>query len=447
MAWCAGVAGVLLVGTVMVALYRVRRLQQRVESRHAALQHAEEELEQMRSQLEELVQHTLPWVLGRIQERDSAATILAEGAGRLPREPVARRLAEQLVELLYQERRRRNAAVSVMQECAHRVQAGVTDLLAEISRRKQPYWEENTESVSRVSVRADFEGVDARTSSLGMLTQRLLALTGARRIGRPWPRPIALPHVLRAAVGATENYQRVQALPAVPVAVASPAVNAAIQVLAEVLDNALRFSPPTTQVWVSAEEVGAGVVVYVDDSGLVMPAATLAQVRRTVDPDCPLDVGEISGGRLGLVAARLSAERYGFRIAFGPSPSGGTRVSVLFPRQWLTPAVTGQPTELQPPAPGPVSTSPCAASRGAERPEAGREAVRAASAPAVGGLGPSGLPKRTPRATLRDSPERDVPPEQPRTAEETARRFSSFRAATRRSRDDAPPTTDAEPPR
>ncbi|WP_030894134.1 ATP-binding protein [Streptomyces sp. NRRL F-5053] len=447
-AWCAGVCGVLLAGTVAIADRRVRRFRQQARRHLAAARRHQVEAGNLRGELETLAGTTLPWVLERLRQRDSAATILAEAADRLPHEPAARQLAEQVVELLYQDHRRLHAMLSVMQESAQRVNASVTDQLAEISRRKQPYWEENSASVSRYGVREDFEALDVQASALRLLAQRLLALTGARRIGRPWPRPIELQRVLRAAIGSTEDYLRVHsALPEFPVAVVSPAVNDVIHVLAEIIDNGLRFSAPTTRVWVSVEHVPAGVLVHVDDSGLTMSPEMVERARRTVDLSRPVEITDLSGARLGLVAARIRAERHAVRITFGSSPSGGTRVGVLIPQQLLTrasPARTADQSadrgQIPPARPSPVprpQSSPAPAEPPAAPPP--EPASPPASSPK--------LARRTPGATMPNRPSDEAaPPPPPRTADETARRLSSLRAATRHSPND-PPMRDAEPPR
>lgn len=478
-AWCTGVAGALLTAGVAVAGFRIRSVER---ARSVAANRAarlESDLAQVRAEMTRASEETLPWVLERVRARASAPTILADLSHRdPPQEPAVRGLVDTVVQTLHQERRTLNAALAVLQDCSHRVQAAVNGQQAEIDQRQAAYWQEDTATVSRQLVRADFEALDARLAHMGLLAQRLLALTGARRTGRPWPKPVAVERVLRAAMGPNEDYQRVQLiLPPEPVAVAGPAVNAAMHVLSEVIDNALRYSPPTTQVRVTAEDVPAGVITHVDDSGLRMNEDALARARRTVDPEHAPDITMLSGNRLGLAAARVAGGRFGIQITFSPSPSGGTRASVWIPRQWLgtAPAEQGAVsagraaprTRATPPSPPAAPTpathpearlpSPEEATLPATPPEetapagAGEESAPAVppsastarsegTAPAVSEstAKPRGskLPKRRPGSTMPEPSDevRQAPSAAPTptlSPQETGRRMSSFRHAVR----------------
>ncbi|MFE7114476.1 ATP-binding protein [Streptomyces sp. NPDC057654] len=435
--WGVAAAAVLvLLGLAGAAEARAAREHRRWQEERWRSAHWGEEVEALRDEVRRVAEKLVPWVLERLDDRASAETILVQlgEPGALPKDPVVREVAETVVRVLHQERRRYNAAVQVQQECAARGQAAVTDLLAEVFARKQPYWAKpdssgSEEMVSADAVRTDFFAIEARLSAMQLLSQRQLALCGARRIGRPWQQPVELDRLVRTAMGATEGHQRVVRSSQLPVAVVSPVVNTVIHVLSEVIANAVRYSPPTTQVHVSAEDVPAGLMVHVDDSGLTMTQETLALARRTVDLHEPLDWSALSGNRLGLAAARLSAARYGLSIAFGVSPALGTRVAVFIPRLYLT-----RPPGQVPAAPvsltrrhagSPLAIAPAARKDGPlSLPAAPKEPLR---------TGPSGLPMRPRRTRALDHQPRESSPEAAvqRSAEETGRRLSGFRQAAR----------------
>lgn len=398
--WSAGVAGAVVVAVVAAADWRLRRAERQRQHLQSARDRSEGELHTMRAELEVYGTQLLPWVRERVREKASAATILdeAEAESRMPVSPQVRQLVVDSVQALYEERRRLTAAVSVLQDCAHRVQAAVTDQQAEIDRRKQPYWEETSSLVSRTAVRADFQVLDERLANMELLARRMTALAGARRIGRPWPKPIEVERVLRAAVGAAHDYRRVElALPRTTVAVVGSAVNAVIQVMAEIIDNGLRFSDPTTRVRIEAEEVPAGMVLHVDDSGLVMAPERIERARRIVDLDVPLDLANLSGNRLGLASARVAAQRCGIRITFGTSPSGGTRADILLPQQWLTRAYAAAPAPAAAsapaaaPAPTPAAGT-ATATASAERAAPEVPSPAADTAPSGAGTAPTSAP-------------------------------------------------------
>ncbi|MGX1851095.1 ATP-binding protein [Streptomyces sp. NPDC055299] len=440
-AWCAAVSTVLVAAGLAEAQHRLRSLSrerdeawERVRRAEFAQGRSQDELRRLQADIEGAAR-VLPLAVDQLRERASAATVLARlgEQGLLPTDQTLRDVIHKTVHTLHQEHRRLTSAMVMVQGCGKRLHAAITDHLREIDERKRPYWDSGSAPIRREDVRADLEALDARLSSTGLLTQRLLALCGARRAGRPWARPVALERVVRAAVGSCEHHRRVElALPQVPGAVAGPAVTAAIHALGELLDNALRFSPPTTLVRVSGEDAISALVLHIDDSGLAMGEETLRRARETVDFDQPLDITRLSGSRLGLAAARLAGERFGMQIAFCASASGGIRASVALPRQWLTHDAASVPAAVRAPA-HPQSSEPPPAREG--EPQSPSSATAPQTPP-----GTTRLPRRIPGAT-RSSPA--VQPPEPgspptRSPQESGRRVSAFRQATRSATAPAP---------
>jgi signal transduction histidine kinase len=88
--------------------------------------------------------------------------------------------------------------------------------------------------------------------------------------------PVPLPEVLRAAMSEVEEYRRVNAGPSVDVSIVGAAAGDIGHLIAELLDNALRYSPPESSVSVTVSRaVEAGILVEVADFGLGMPAEDL----------------------------------------------------------------------------------------------------------------------------------------------------------------------------
>ncbi|GFE11676.1 histidine kinase [Streptomyces caniferus] len=444
-AWCTAVSTVLVVAGLAEAQHRLRSVGrerdeawERVRRAEFAQGRSEADLRRLQDDIDRAAR-VLPWAVDQLRERASAPTVLARlgEQGLLPTDETLRGVIHKTVHTLHQEHRRLTSAMVIVQGCAQRLHAAITDHLREIDERKRPYWDSGSAPIRREDVRADLEALDSGLSSTGLLTQRLLALSGARRAGRPWAKPVSLERVVRAAIGACEHHPRVElALPQVPVAVAGPAVTATIHGLAELLDNALRFSPPTTRVRVSGEDAVSAMVLHVDDSGLAMGEETLARARETVDFEQPLDITRLSGSRLGLAAARLSAERFGLRIAYCASATGGTRASIVLPRQWLThdtptpPAASRAPALPQGGGPPPVREVQPPPDHSAAAPQPTRSTVR--------------LPRRIPGATRSSPAEHPAEPAPPptRSALETGKRLSAFRRATRRPTPAAPTLED-----
>ncbi len=227
---------------------------------------------------------------------------------------------------------RRAAALSAFAGAAGRMQAMTTGMLAELREM------EHRHADSRVL--ADLLQLDHRTAQAGRLADSIAVLSGARS-GRRWAKPIAMESILRGAMGRVAGYQRVRLRAVAGVGVAGHAAEGVMHTLAELLDNACNFSPPTTEVHVYAAEVPAGVVITIEDSGLVMSESALRRAERAVsgadaESRGGVDLSSLSGTRLGLAVVGHLARKHGLTVSYRPSAIGGTAVVVIVPRDLIT---------------------------------------------------------------------------------------------------------------
>lgn len=266
---------------------------------------------------------------------------------------------------LRQARTDRSAAISAAANTAGRLQALATSMLADLRAMEERHADED--------VLTDLLHLDHRTAQAGRLADSVAVLAGARS-GRRWARPIVMESILRGAMGRISGYQRVRVHSSSEAAVAGHAAEGVMHALAEILDNAANFSPPTAEVHVYVEEVPAGVIVSVEDSGLVMGEVQLRRAERAVSGE-EAELGGLSGTRLGLAVVGRLSRKYGLKVSFRPSARGGTGVLMLIPQDILaspgstvtpTPRATprGTPREraTQAPAWTPTSTSASASS-------------------------------------------------------------------------------------
>lgn len=264
---------------------------------------------------------------------------------------------------LTEERRRalaeRDAALASFANAAGRMQALSTGMLADLRAMQERHSDED--------VLADLFHLDHRTAQAGRLADSVAVLSGARS-GRRWARPIVMESILRGALGRISGYQRVRTHAASDVHVAGHAAEGVMHVLAELLDNATTFSPPNAEVHVYAEEVPAGLIVSVEDAGLVMSEVQLRRAESAVS--CTTDLASLSGTRMGLAVVGRLARKHGLKVSFRPSARGGTGVLVLLPQDLLS-----RPTQ----AAGPTAT--VASPEAREHPFAGLPAAPAPAAP------------------------------------------------------------------
>ncbi|NGO87292.1 ATP-binding protein [Streptomyces sp. 196(2019)] len=259
----------------------------------------------------------------------------------------------------------RSAAVAACANAAGRMQALATSMLADLREMEHRHTDE--------SVLGDLLHLDHRTAQAGRLADSIAVLTGARS-GRRWAKPIVMESILRGAMGRIGSYQRVRLHSTSDVAIAGHAAEGVMHALAELLDNAANFSPPTAEVHVYVEEVPAGIVITVEDSGLVMSEVQLRRAEQAVSADHQ-NLTNLSGTRLGLAVVGRLARKHGLTVSFRPSARGGTGALMMLPQDLIS--RTAAPAALPDRAP---AAPPAAAAATAALPAATPSAAPAPTA-------------------------------------------------------------------
>lgn len=186
---------------------------------------------------------------------------------------------------------------------------------------------------------AELFRVDHLATRIRRHTENLITLADATP-GRAWRRPVPMIDILRAAQAEVDDYPRVTIATVGPVDVVGRAVGDVIHLLAELIENAIAFSPPQTAVRVSGSLVGTGYAVEISDRGVGMAPdhldAANVQLR---EPRA-----ETGGSaRLGLYLAGRLAAKHGIRVHLGDSPDvPGITAVVLLP----TALLGSDPTEV-----------------------------------------------------------------------------------------------------
>jgi signal transduction histidine kinase len=233
------------------------------------------------------------------------------------------------------------------------LQTQVSDMFETLSRRSRSLvdqqltlidrLERNEEDPERLDSLFKLDHLAARMRRNGA---NLLVLAGAR-IPRDQAQPVAVGAVINAAASEVEEYARVVTAAVPDTEIAGPVAGDLVHLLAEILDNALRYSPPTTQVQVSSAHTGdGGLTIEVSDSGLGMTESDLRvanarlQSGGEVDPYTARHMGLFVVGRLATqhgVTVRL-------RSTLPDDPASGTTAEVRVPAD-----VVAQPWASTPP--------------------------------------------------------------------------------------------------
>ncbi len=178
------------------------------------------------------------------------------------------------------------------------------------------------------SALADLFRLDHLTTRMRRHAEGLIILSGAIP-ARGWRDPVPVLDVLRAAIAEVEDYVRVNVTSESRDAVVGAAVNDVIHLIAELVENATTFSPPTTRVEIRADVVGNGFAVEVEDRGLGLTAGELADINARLASPPEFDLA--NSDQLGLFVVGQLAARHGIRVSLRESPYGGTTAIVLMP--------------------------------------------------------------------------------------------------------------------
>lgn len=204
-----------------------------------------------------------------------------------------------------------------------------------------------------------------------------LAVLGGAVSRRQWTRPVTMHESLRAAVAEVEHYSRVKVVPPVEGVLVGSAVSDVIHLVAELVENATKFSAPNTQVLLRAQSVTAGLAIEVEDRGLgMLPADRYRMNELLADPSL-VNISELlRDGRIGLFVVSSLARRHGVKVELQSNIFGGTQAIVIVPRSLVETGRLGREAQAPPAAAAePASTG----------------ALASAASP-----GPAALPVRTP---------------------------------------------------
>ncbi|RFS83381.1 HAMP domain-containing protein [Actinomadura spongiicola] len=236
-------------------------------------------------------------------------------------------------------------AFNVVQETAIRtaveqaeLRRGIRDVLLSLARRTQTLVHRQLAMLDTMERRRDIEvkeleelfRLDHLATRMRRNAENLIVLSGALP-ARGWRNSVPMVDVVRAAVGEVEDYTRVTVLPFGPVELVGRAVGDVTHLLAELIENALSFSPPDTIVQVGGHLVASGYAIDIEDRGLGMTDEKLAEINERIAN--PPDFNLQSSVQLGLFVVSKLAERYNVQVSLKRSAYGGTTAVIVIPRE------------------------------------------------------------------------------------------------------------------
>lgn len=281
-------------------------------------------------------------------------------------------------------------ALRLAGEQAH-LRLQISDMFETLARRSKSLVEQQLGLIERL----EYEEKDpARLESLFRLDHlaarmrrngdNLLILSGTR-MRRGHSAPVQLGDILRAAMSEVEDYQRVQIGSTPDGALSGAVATDIVHLLAELVDNSLRASPPDSNVTFSfARAVDGGLLVEIADRGIGIPADELEVINQRLAKGG--EVGPDTARHMGLFVVSRLAERHGLTVRLRPTfdtaRNPGITASVHIPDVLLVSPLALSHTGPQPPLelePEEYSAPPAISAPVARQglPEAANDDVRA----------------------------------------------------------------------
>jgi len=224
------------------------------------------------------------------------------------------------------------------------LQLQVSDMFETLSRRSRSLvdqqlslidrLERNEEDPDRLESLFRLDHLAARMRRNGA---NLLVLAGAK-VPREQAEPVPVSAIINAAASEVEDYTRVVTATVPDSEIHGTMAGDLVHLLAELLDNALRYSPPISQVRVSAVHTGnGGLVIEVSDIGIGMTEPDLRVANTRLQSGG--EVNPYTARHMGLFVVGRLASQHGLvvrlRSTIAGEPNSGTTAGVFVPSELL----------------------------------------------------------------------------------------------------------------
>ncbi len=228
----------------------------------------------------------------------------------------------------------------------------VNAMFVNLARRSQVLVERQLRLIDNLEQREQsteqLEGLftlDHLASRMRRNDESLLVLAGSES-SRRWSEPVSLGQVMLAAVAEIEHYSRIRHESQDRMFIVGHAVADLVHVLAELLENATAFSPPTTVVHLTGRLIRGGTeaIITIEDAGMGMSPGAFKQANGQLAEPPIVDVAVSE--RMGLYVVSHLAARHGIEVDLRPSVAGGVIAVVVLPSGLLATLSGGSPADV-----------------------------------------------------------------------------------------------------
>jgi signal transduction histidine kinase len=215
-----------------------------------------------------------------------------------------------------------------------------TDSLVSLGRRNQNLVRRQISFINKLehedadpATLANLFELDHLATRMRRNAESLLVLAGESS-PRPWSTPLAVNDVLRAALSEVEEYRRVTLRRIEPAFVTGSVVVEIAHLLAELVENALSFSPPDSDVEIEGRRTSAGYLIAIVDHGLGMDNQAIAEANVRLSGTASFMAEPTRF--LGHFVVGALARKCGIEVRLGEAPAAGVVARVLIPAALLT---------------------------------------------------------------------------------------------------------------
>jgi signal transduction histidine kinase len=218
------------------------------------------------------------------------------------------------------------------------LRAGVSNILVTLARRNSSLVDRQLAVLDELEAREDdpetlggYYQVDHLAARMRRNAESLLVLAGSES-PRVWAKAAEMSDVVRAAVSEVDEYQRVEVLALEPARLSGGAVTDIAHLLAELLENAVQFSPPTEAVRVTGLFGVDGYEISISDKGMGLSDSRVSELNRILER--PPSLGLSVEPTMGIYVVAKLAHRHGLTVRLIRSVPGVTAKAAI-PRDLL----------------------------------------------------------------------------------------------------------------